>query len=466
MQQFKEYMIALLGDDEYKRMEEALTEAPVSAFRPNTCKNFALNDSDVHKYGRVPWSSLGFLLKERPSFTFDPLFHAGAYYVQEPSSMFIEQALKTALSYLKTESPHHVLDLCAAPGGKSTLMRTILNDEDILVCNEPLMPRAQILLQNMLKWGHENVIVTSSYPAQFGRHKNLFDIIAVDAPCSGEGMFRKQSAAVTQWSPALTRQCAQLQRKIVSDAWNALRPGGFLIYSTCTYNTLEDEQNTEYFCNELGGETIPIPIQGNWGVTGNLLPGNKRHVYHFFPHKLRGEGFFLTLLQKKGEKAKMTFKSATKREKVPAKLDNLAEKWLKNNDARILLKDDTVYALPAPAFCMAQQLAKHCNILSAGTPFCEQKGHGFRPHHALALSRKLNKEAFAMVNLPYNDAIRYLHRESITLPQDACEGMVLAAYHDVPLGFANNLGARANNLYPSAWRILSSHAPESFAPLF
>lgn len=468
MQQFDEYMTALLGEEEYSRLNKALEEPPVIAFRPNKGKGFAMDDNgNRQKYDPVPWSSSGYLLKERPAFTFDPLFQAGAYYVQEPSSMFIEQAIRTAVSKTNNDDALHVLDLCAAPGGKSTLIRTVLKDEDILVCNEPLAPRAQVLLQNMLKWGHENVIVTSSYPAQFGKQKNMFDIIAIDAPCSGEGMFRKESAAVAQWSPALTQQCATLQKQIVTDVWNALRPGGFLIYSTCTYNSLEDEQNVSYFCEELGAEVIEVPIRDEWNITGNLLPENSQPVYHFFPHKVNGEGFFLALLRKSGNAKRDGIRSTAQKEKLPKELKKTAEKWLVNTDNfSIMQHEETGYVLPADTLDLVRQLEKSCRILSAGIPLCEQKGHSFRPHHALSLSRKLRKEAFPMVNLDYANAIQYLRRESIEVPSETPRGMVMVAYNDVPLGFVNNLGTRTNNLFPAPWRILSTHAPKSFEPLF
>lgn len=260
---------ALLGD-EYTELEKALmADVPVS-IRMNPKK------SDKHPEATpVPWSHWGYYLPERLSFTFDPLFQNGTYYVQEASSMFLEQAIK---AYVK--DPVVCLDLCAAPGGKSTHLLSLLPEGSVLVSNEVIRSRSYILAENIQKWGYPNHVVTNNDPAELGELTHLFDVIVTDVPCSGEGMFRKDTDSTGEWSVANVELCASRQRRILHDIWNALKPGGLLVYSTCTYNTEEDEENIQYIIDELGAEPLSIPIDHTWGVCGALKYANP--VYRFF----------------------------------------------------------------------------------------------------------------------------------------------------------------------------------------
>ena len=224
---------------------------------------------------RVPWCESGYYLPNRPAFTFDPLFHAGGYYVQEAASMFLEQAMRRSVG-----APCRMLDLCAAPGGKSSLASTLLPKGSLLVANEVIRQRSQILAENLTKWGCPNTIVTNSDPADFGQLDNFFDVLLTDVPCSGEGMFRKDPVAVSEWSPQNVELCYQRQRRILSDVWPSLKPGGIAIYSTCTYNVHEDEENIAWICQELGAEVLEVPVSADWGITGNLL-NNDFPVYRF-----------------------------------------------------------------------------------------------------------------------------------------------------------------------------------------
>ena len=278
---------ALLGE-EFDRLEAALNaDVPVS-IRINSMKG-----TPAPKAGApVAWCESGFYLPERLSFTFDPLFHAGAYYVQEASSMFLEQAIK---AYVK--EPVRCLDLCAAPGGKSTHLASLLPDGSLLVSNEVIRSRSYVLAENIAKWGRPDTIVINNDPEEIGEAlPHLFDVIVTDVPCSGEGMFRKDTDSTGEWSVDNVRLCASRGRRIIHDIWNALKPGGILIYSTCTYNTEEDEENIHYIIEELGAEALPIPTQEEWQITGALR--FEHPVYRFFPHKTRGEGFFLAALRK------------------------------------------------------------------------------------------------------------------------------------------------------------------------
>ena len=285
----------LMGEERFNRFMEAFNEdAPVS---------IRLNPSKVsHAVGeKVPWCKEGFYLSGRPQFTFDPLFHAGCYYVQEAASMFVTHVFRTFLSPLTSHhSPLNTLDLCAAPGGKSTAVRTVLPEGSTLVSNEPIPTRAQILLENITKWGWPDCIVTNNYPRDFRKAKARFDIILCDVPCSGEGMFRKDPATISEWSLQNVEKCWRLQREIVADAWECLNPGGILIYSTCTYNIKENEENVRWILDTYEAEALDIPVDPSWNITGSLLPGFDTPVYRFIPGITRSEGLFMCVLRKKG----------------------------------------------------------------------------------------------------------------------------------------------------------------------
>ena len=226
---FTEYTRALLGVEEYEKLVSALQQEPPVSIRLNRLKVHRLKVENALSV-QPPWSSEGIYLDERLTFTFDPLFHAGCYYVQEASSMFVEQVLRQHVT-----KPVVMLDLCAAPGGKSTHARSVLPEGSLLVANEVIRNRSQILAENLTKWGHPDVVVTNNDPADFSALPSFFDVILTDVPCSGEGMFRKDSVAVEEWSPENVEICWQRQRRIIADVWPSLKPGGILIYSTSTY---------------------------------------------------------------------------------------------------------------------------------------------------------------------------------------------------------------------------------------
>ena len=434
---FSSSMRRLLPPTEYESFVKALQDSPVVSIRINPEKNAMATDG----FMPVPWSSYGYYLESRPQFTLDPLFHAGTYYVQEASSMFLEQALA------QTGKPQAVLDLCAAPGGKSTLLRTLLPEESLLVCNESVGQRAQILAENMIKWGHEGCVVTSVYPETYGEFGAMFDMIVVDAPCSGEGMFRKDNPALELWSEDNVRMCAIRQREILRDVWPALKENGYLIYSTCTYNLEENEKNVQYICDELGAEVVEIPVPEEWQIVGNLMQGEQFPVYHFFPHRTRGEGFFMALLRKTAYAPSVRRKSKTVFKYLP-------DFWSSKISGQRMLAfklDDVCYAVREDDAPYVSFLQNSLKILTCGIPVYEDKGRKTAPHHGLAMSRRLVKTAFPVVELPLHQALDYLR--TMAMRVEAPRGYVLLTYHDVPLGFANNLGAHANNMYPKTWRI-------------
>ena len=467
-QAFIERTRQLLGEDIYPQFEEALaTETPVS-IRPNRTKCQLPVEGEP-----IPWASSGMYLRNRPTFTFDPLFHAGCYYVQEASSMFVERVLQEYV-----HEPVVMLDLCAAPGGKSTLCRSTLPEGSLLVANEVMRNRSQILAENLIKWGHPEVVVTNNDPADFTELTHLFDVILTDVPCSGEGMFRKDQVAVEEWSLENVDICWQRQRRILTDIWPSLKPGGFLIYSTCTFNREEDEDNVAWIAKELGAEILPVPIEDSWGITGNLV-GGEFPVYRFLPHKTKGEGFFLAVLRKQeGEceetlsrfsksPSRMDKKKKGKDNKQPLVVPKEAKEWLASvSDYSLAMKDTQVVAFPKAyqdEYALLQQTLK---VIHAGITLGEVKGKDLIPHHSLAMSTALASEAFPKAEVSYEQAIAYLRKEGLILDADVPRGYVLLTYQGIPLGFVKNIGNRANNLYPQEWRIRSGYLPEEVVCVF
>ncbi|MCR5512223.1 MAG: hypothetical protein K6F43_01495 [Prevotella sp.] len=300
---FTETTRQLMGEERFGRYLQSFEEEPPVSIRMNPMKAV---DMEVTDGEQVPWCRNGCYLKQRPNFTMDPLLHAGCYYVQEAASMFLDEALRQMHNAYVNHQPSAIrplsaLDMCAAPGGKSTLLRADLPEDCVLYSNEPIRNRANILLENVTKWGYKNHIVTNNYPKDYRKSKMHFDLILCDVPCSGEGMFRKDEATIREWSPQNVEKCWQLQREIVDDAWTCLNGGGLLIYSTCTFNTKENEENIRYFLERYDDmEVVPIDILPEWNITGSLLEGFHEPVYRFIPGITRSEGLFLCVLRKKG----------------------------------------------------------------------------------------------------------------------------------------------------------------------
>lgn len=414
---FISYTSHLFGEERWQRYLEAFSEeAPVSIrlnpFKPVPANShFSILHSQLEK---VSWCRNAYYLSERPNFTLDPLLHAGAYYVQEASSMFLDHVLR----HILPDTPVRMLDLCAAPGGKSTLARAALPYGSLLMSNEPDHRRANILMENMQKQGHPDVIVTNNYPRDYKRAKLLFDVILTDVPCSGEGMFRKDPATIKEWSTQNVMKCAELQRSIVEDIWPCLKPGGILIYSTCTFNLHEDEENVLWIMENLGADIIPIPTEAEWNICHSLMPDHEDlPVYRFIPGTTRGEGLFMAVLRKPASPpCEWTGKVSPSSGKTAGNLGGL-------------------------------------RILSDGTPKPTIKGKNIIPAHAEALLINIDHDAYPHAELSLEDALRYLRHEALVLPPDTPRGIVILTYKSLPLGFAKNIGNRANNLYPQEWKI-------------
>lgn len=523
---FTEYTRSLMGEEEYTRLAVALEEVQPVTIRLNEEKISPSSFSLLYaRYPQVPWCKKGIYLDCRLTFTFDPLFHAGCYYVQEASSMFVARALQQYFSSeaviphsqsqelaVKTlaassasrqasssDTPVVVLDLCAAPGGKSTLMRSVLPGRSLLVANEVMRNRCQVLAENLTKWGNAGVVVTNNDPSDFTSLTDCFDVILADVPCSGEGMFRKDPVAVAEWSPENVEICWQRQRRIITDIWPCLKPGGILLYSTCTFNTKEDEENVQWICSELGAEVLPIDIAEEWNITGNLLDGTDFPVYRFLPHRTKGEGFFLAVLRKKGDlstssddnykplkssdaftasgpesfykKGKAKQKAAYPKPKsataaVTKEQLEVVRHWLQSSDAYDwTVAGASITAFPRVFSSLLSRLQQALRVVNAGILIAEVKGQNLIPAHPLAMSVDLRREAFNLMEVSYTEAIAYLRKEAISFPSDTPVGYLLLTYHDVPLGFAKNVGNRANNLYPQEWRIRSTYLPENVQTL-
>ena len=442
-------MRAILPDEADALLAAITSTEPSVAIRVNPLKAPA---DAAPALRRVPWCDAGRYLAEREPFTFDVDFQSGRYYVQDASSMFIHHVLRHLV-----KEPVRYLDLCAAPGGKTTTAISALPQGSMVVANEIVNARARVLCENLQKWGAPRCVVTCNAPHHFGRLSHFFDVVAADVPCSGEGMMRKDEQARRQWSPALVKQCADLQRSIIADVWDALRPGGLLIYSTCTYNTLENEQMLAWMVQEYGAEPVAVPVPEQWhihpAIEGNLP------CYRFMPHRTEGEGLFMAVLRKPEaplKEVRLKKAKATKAKPLPVP-----------KDVRFRLKDadhfdfsvvnDEVVAVPADMAPIMPAFAD-LNVMHMGVNVGAIKGKNCVPSHALALSSALNPAAFPTCEVDYLAAMAFLRGEALSLPQ-APRGYVLLTYHSQPIGFVNNLGNRANNLYPKAWRVLSTHLP-------
>ena len=379
-----------IGEERFDSYLKAFeTDAPVSIrLNPEKAKELTADGE------RVPWCRNAYYLPQRPNFTYDPLLHAGCYYVQEAGSMFLD----TVMQQWVPDAPVVMIDFCAAPGGKSLLARTALAACSVMFSNEPMRNRANILAENVEKWGYADHFVTNNFPRDYRRAKMIADVVLCDVPCSGEGMFRKDEATIREWSMQNVEKCARLQREIVADAWSCLADGGLFIYSTCTFNTHEDEENIQWMMDELGAEVLPVKVDAAWNITGSLLDGFSQPVYRFIPGISKGEGLFLCVLRKGGA-------------------------WQQGHSLKSLRKSQ-----------------QNLNII-----YCPKA-----------------QPDMVKVEVNYQQAMAYLRHEAITLGADVPRGMVGICFEGHLLGLAKNIGNRANNLYPKEWKIRTTYIPNEY----
>jgi 16S rRNA C967 or C1407 C5-methylase (RsmB/RsmF family)/NOL1/NOP2/fmu family ribosome biogenesis protein len=442
---FIEYITKLNAEVLNGLCDTLANTAPSVSVRPNRLKGITAPEGAR----RVPWHDAGFYLAEREQFTFDPAMHQGLYYVQDASSMIVG----TIVAKLTGDGVAvRYLDACAAPGGKTTAAIDALPTGSLVVANEYVPQRAAILAENVMKWGYPRIVVTRGDTARYTKLPAFFDIIATDVPCSGEGMMRKDAEAVAQWSPALVEECAQRQRMIVDNLWGSLRTGGYLIYSTCTFNRIENEEMVDYIVNSLGGESVDMNLDVDNGID------TPHHCYRFMPHHVDGEGLFVAVIRKTSEANARRYKPEKVKLQAPPRE---AQSWISGEFTVRVNADSSVNAYPTDIKAEVEQLLGTLDVVSYSVEIGTIKGKDLIPAQGLALSTALNDSTFPAIDVDYPTAISYLRREAISLPEGTPRGYVLLRYNAHPLGFVKNLGNRANNLYPQNWRILSQFTPDA-----
>lgn len=424
--------------DEYLTFVDALQTVSPTSIRLNPRKKTNVLHDDA-----VKWCDDAFYLNTRPIFTLDPLFHAGAYYVQEASSMFIAEAIRQTVDLSKSLK---VLDLCAAPGGKTTLLASLLNEDSVLVANEVIKSRVGILKENLEKWGYSNYIVSNHDTEDLANLEGFFDVVLIDAPCSGEGLFRKDPKAISEWSEANVQLCSARQKRILQAAAHLVAPSGILLYSTCTYNEQENQNNARWLTQLLDFEQISLNIPAEWQIT------ERGGGYQFFPHKTKGEGFFLSVFRReKGHNEIFTGKIRLNR--VRKRHMEIIRKWIKEPDKHefFLKADETIVALPEGLQNEYAMILKSIEKRSSGIEIGTFKGEDFIPSHALALSTMISDDIPA-IELSKEDALRFLKKENLTI-ENAPNGWLLARFEGLNLGWMKVIGNRTNNYLPKDWRI-------------
>lgn len=443
---FVERQQALLGP-EWPAFAEALAAAAPASLRHNSRKPAALPPGTEP----VPWASAGHYLPERPAFSQDPAWHAGAYYVQEASSMLAGELVRHWAEEAASAQPLLALDLCAAPGGKSTHLLDALPPGSILVANEVIRSRLAPLTDNLARWGRAEVLVTNNDPADFNPLQGHFDLVLVDAPCSGEGLWRRQPQAMAEWSPAAVAHCARRQQRILAAAAPLVRPGGLLLYSTCTYAPEENDDQLRALLPPAGTGWAPYhpPLPGTGDWTTIALDGQPIG-WRGLPHRISGEGFGLMALQRAGSFGARQRPGPSKRFRkqlgaVPAGWLSDAAEWFTHP-----APGSGHWALPPPVAGVLEETGPVLRIHQAGVPLGEPSGKAPRPAHALALSTHLAPD-IPHLNLATEQARAYLRGEA--LAQEAPNGLVLLRWQGLGLGWGKAAAGRINNHYPKASRI-------------
>lgn len=431
-------MQAQLGSSGYQAFIDTLNGSSPTSIRLNPYKLITKFDHEE----QIAWCANGRYLTERPSFTFDPLFHAGTYYVQEASSMYVEQAWKLVNPDNNTV---RVLDMCAAPGGKSIHLAALMNGESLLVSNEIVPNRNKVLQENITKWGIANIVVTQNKPEDFAKLKNFFDVILIDAPCSGEGLFRKDKDALNEWSEQNVAMCGMRQQDILKHAYTCLKPGGYIIYSTCTYEPVENDENIT-FAETLGMHRLSLPIVVE-GIKDTGLG------LQFYPHLVKGEGFYISVLQKNTEENYEEVYANPKAMGNHTRHADILGKYLQQPDAfNAIEKGDMLIAMPKNIQRSIQLVSAALNVRHAGILLGTFKGKDFLPAHDVTINIHINK-SLPWVEVTHEQAITFLRSEPIKVDTDT-RSWCIVKHQGHNLGWIKVLDNRSNNYYPKEWRIL------------
>lgn len=431
---------------QYVKNDPHLGEDLLTALDTNSLvsirKNPRKTDVKFDDEKEIPWCDNAFSLKERPVFTLEPLFHAGVFYPQEAGSMLLDYILK------RIELPENpkILDLCGAPGGKSTLIASFLNEKGLLVSNEVINQRAKVLKENTSKWGFSNTIVTNNDPSDFDRLPSFFDVVVVDAPCSGEGMFRKDKQARDEWSLENVNMCTGRQKRIVADVWDALKEDGYLIYSTCTFNSYENEENIRWIEKNLDAEYIHIPapfnfVQGRGGVGIYGIPG-----------KTDTEGFFIAVLRKKSASNRSNLKKVPNKGLLKLKDTSILENWVKTENSLFYSWNELTLVIPANLEVEYLHIQSNLHIIKWGVIAGEIARKGLIPNHDLVMCHSLRK-AYSKIDLDKQQSLQYLHGDTFAINGLDESGFIEVTHQNEPLGWIKNIGNRFNNLYPKEYRI-------------
>lgn len=418
---------------------------PITSIRLNETKP---NHLLQHLYQeQVPWCDYAFYLKERPSFTLEPGFHAGAFYVQEASSMFLSHILKQLFNQ---NTPAKVLDVCAAPGGKSTILSSFFKN-GLIVCNEVIKNRSNILAENISKWGIGNCIVCNNDPKHFSNLTHFFDLVVIDAPCSGSGLFRKDATAIQEWSLQHVNLCSQRQQRIIADILPSLNENGYFIYSTCSYSEEENEQMLDFIATNFSVESIEININPQWGIVTTKSSIHKAFGYRFFPDKLKGEGFFIAAFKLTERKSITKFKQ-NQIQKLTTTEKNAVKGFVSELSNFSMFKhQNEIKCINSEFIIDVEILSAYLFLRKVGTIIGELKGKDFVPHHELALSN-LRLSNIATIELDKQDALNYLAKKEFNVK--LAKGLALISYVGLRLGWIKVLQNRINNYYPNDWRII------------
>lgn len=444
---FRDSLVEIAGEDIAGKVMSALADAPSVSVRVNPRKVKSVEELGLPVREQVPWSSHGYMLDSRPSFTLDPLFHAGAYYVQDSSAMFVGEVFRKALKLFDKERIVTVLDLCAAPGGKTTdiiaSLREVCGGRFVLVANEVMKQRAGVLAENVARWGDPNVVVTSVDPKAFARLTGFFDIIVADVPCSGEGMFRKDAEAVDYWSEDTVALCESRQRRIVSDVWPALTGGGCFVYSTCTFNRRENDGNVQWMSQNLGAEVLDC------GLDSDALYRTECGV-SLFPGLVPGEGQYCALLRKSKGVDENFWRLSSVKSQLPKPMAIAISEFFEE-EMTTLLKGTKVIALP-DCLSLCYETLSSLRPIASGVAVGDMMAKGLIPDADLAMSYSLRSGVWPEVELNLEQSLAFLRKDPLFVP-DCPQGYLLLKYRGCGLGFVKNIGSRWNSLLPNGRRI-------------